>query len=105
VPILFVIPVAIFVCCGLTQFWFHRRIRRALIERHSDLYLAISHKAFFADAALTRFAFSRRARDLDDPILSSAVGQYRLLLWVGFAAWIAVAGLLVTGLAFWPIVR
>jgi hypothetical protein len=104
VPIL-VIPAVIFFCCGFTQFWFYRRMRRALIERHPDLYLAISHKAFFPDSALMRFAFSRRARDLNDPVLSSAVRQVRLLLCVGFAAWIAVAGLLVTGLGGWPVVR
>lgn len=103
-PILF-IPVVIFFCCAFAQFWLYRSVRRALIDRHSDLYLAITRKAFFPDSALISFALSRRARDLNDPALSSAVSRVRLLLLVGFAAWIAVVALLVTGLGGWPVVR
>ncbi len=104
-PIL-VIPVVIVFCFSLAQFWSYRRIRRALIERHSDLYLAMAHKAFFfSDSALVRFAFSRRAKDLNDPVLLSAVGQTRFMMWIGLAAWIALALLLFTALGFWPLVR
>ena len=92
-----IIPVIVVFVCGLVQFWFYRRIRQALIKRHPELWLSISYKAWFVDSAATGFAFSRRARDLGDPVLMATINQARLLLLVALLAGLAAVGLLVTG--------
>jgi hypothetical protein len=104
VPIV-VAPVLLFCACGVAQFWLYRNLRRALADRHPDLYLAMSRKAFFVDSAISRFAFSRACRALGDPKISSAAAQIRVLIGVGGAAWLATLGLMVTGLGFWPLAR
>lgn len=104
VPIVF-IPFGIFFGCCVAQFWFYRRVRQALIRRHPDLYLEMSLKAFSIDGAVTRFALSRKAKSLDDPFLTSAVTQARLLIGVAVVTWLVMVGLMITGLGFWPVAR
>jgi hypothetical protein len=92
-----IIPVVVLLVCGFVQFWFYRRIRQALIKRHPELWLSISYKAWFVDGAATGFAFSRRVRDLGDPVLMATVNQARLLLLIALLAFLALVGLSVTG--------
>lgn len=90
-PVYVAIPFAIFfVCCAL-QFWFLRQVRRALIERHPQIFLEISKSAFFVDQALWRFAQSRRRKALQDPELDRCVRNFNLLWAVAILAWLAIA--------------
>lgn len=84
------IPFGIFFVCCVLQFWFLRQIRRALIERHPDLFLEISKAAFFADQALWRFALSRRRKALRDPVLDRHVRNFHLLWVVAILAWLSM---------------
>ncbi len=91
------LPFAVFFACGIAQFWFYRRIRQTLVERHPDVWLALSRKAWFIDSAVVGFAFGRKARLLGDPVLMVRVRDARVLMAVAFAAWLVAAGLLITG--------
>lgn len=92
------LPFIVFFACGIAQFWFYRRIRQTLVERHPDVWLALSRKAWFIDSAVVGFAFGRQARLLDDPILMARVRAARILMAVAFAAWLAAVVLLTTGI-------
>ena len=89
--------VVVFLGCSVSQFWFYRRIRQVLVERHPELWLSLSYKAWSVDSALMRFAFSRKGRDLGDPILNARVKEARVMLLVGLAAWLAMVVALVFG--------
>ena len=93
---LIIIPFALFFGCVFSQFLLLRGIRRVLVERHPDVWREISLKAWFIDNAVGRFAWGGRAKALNDPYLMEAVNRLRLLYAVGFAAWLAIAALIVT---------
>ena len=99
-PLLIIIPFAVFTCCCLAQFVFLRRIRAALAERHPDFWLEISTKAWFIDSAVSRLVWTRQARLLDDPELMARVNQLRVLYAVAFAAWLTIMGLMISGVGF-----
>jgi hypothetical protein len=91
-----VIPFGIFIACVFAQFWLVRRLRQALIERHPQVWLEISYKAWFLDNAMVRFAFGKRLKQLDDPVLDDRVRSLWLLMATGIAAWLAIGAMIVT---------
>jgi hypothetical protein len=86
-----------FVCCAL-QFLFRRRVVRALVERHPDVWQEMSGKAFFVPNLGLDFATERRDRGLGDPDLTRKVQQLRLLYLVGILCCLVIAGSLSLGL-------
>jgi hypothetical protein len=99
-PLLIIIPFVIFACCCLVQFVFLRRVRAALAERHPDVWLKISTKAWFIDSAVGRLAWTGQARSLGDPELMALINQLRVLYAVAFAAWLTLLGVMITGVGF-----
>lgn len=83
-------------CCGL-QFLFRRRVVQALVERHPDLWLEMSRKAFFDVNIGIDFAMGRRDRKLGDADLTRKVQQLRLLYLVAIISWLAFAASLFLG--------
>jgi hypothetical protein len=98
-----IVPFVIVFACGIAQFWFFRRIRQTLVERHPDVWLALSRKAWFVDNAAITLAFGRKARLLDDPVLMARVRDAKALMGVALAACLTGVGLVVTGLGDWSI--
>lgn len=94
---LILIPFGVFfVCCG-AQFFFLRRVRLAMVERHPELWRQISAKAWFVDNAVYRFAWKRRDRGLNDPDLTRKVKELKTLYAFAISAWLVYAVMLVTG--------
>lgn len=71
----------------------------ALVQRHPEVWREISLKAWFIDRAVYKFVW-RGAKNLGDPDLSSKITQLRILYAVTLAAWLAFAGVLITGVGF-----
>ncbi len=91
-PVLTLAAFAVFfICCG-AQFWFVRRVRIALIDRHPELWLSLSRGRHMFDLYPEfGFAWRRGDKDLGDPQLSRAVQDFRRLYIVAIAAWLAMA--------------
>jgi hypothetical protein len=84
------IAFAIFFACCAAQFWFGYRVRSALISRHPDEWLQMSKRLFFSPIP-SRFVWSGRHRELDDPVLSRTVVEMRWLMIVAYTSWAAFA--------------
>jgi hypothetical protein len=102
VPIV-VVPFLIFFACCVVQFWCYRRIRQVLVDNHPDFWLELSRKAWFVDNAVMRFAFSRKARSFDDPLLMARIREIKILGVTTIVAWLSFAGLMISGLGGWPV--
>ncbi|MBO9557764.1 MAG: hypothetical protein J7515_04145 [Caulobacter sp.] len=94
---LILIPFGVFFACCCAQF-FLWRVRRAMVERHPDVWREISGKAWFIDKAVSRFAWKRRDKGLNDPDLTRKVKELKIFGVVTFSAWLVYAVMLVTGL-------
>jgi hypothetical protein len=46
-PLLILIPFAVFFACCVAQFWFLKQVRDRLIERHPDTFLEIEKSSIF----------------------------------------------------------
>jgi hypothetical protein len=102
VPIVIVLFL-IFLACCVAQFWCYRRVRQVLVDNHPDFWLELSRKAWFVDNAVIRFAFSRKARSFEDPLLMARIREIRILCATGIVAWLFFAGLMISGLGGWPV--
>jgi hypothetical protein len=80
---------AVFFACCVAQFWFMKRVREVLIERHSDTFLAIEKSSIFPNGGLRRFLRKGRYKQLNDPELDKRVRDLKRLYLVAFAAWVA----------------
>lgn len=98
-----IVPFVIFFACCVAQFWFHRRIRQVLVDNHPDFWLALSREAWLVDNAVIRFAFGRKARSFDDPLLMARIREMKILSATAIVAWLSIVGLMITGLGGWPI--
>ena len=81
---------AVFFACCAAQFWFVSRVRNALIDRHSELYLSIERSSMVPRRGLVRFIRSGKHRELGDYELSKAVIQTRWLYALAFASWLMI---------------
>lgn len=99
---LILIPFAIFLACVFGQMWALRRVRQALAQRHPELWLEMSYKAWSIDRAVYHFAFSSKHHALDDPILTDRIWAVRLVLAVAMLALIAVVPVAILGGNFTP---
>jgi hypothetical protein len=96
-PIFMLIAFAVFGVCAIAQFWFMKRVRDALIERHPQTFLELEKSAFFPYQRLWRFTRGRRYKDLGDAELNMHVRNLKRLWIIGFAAWLAYGiGILTT---------
>ena len=99
VPVIF-IPFSIFFICCASQFYFIRRVRQMLVERHPEIWAGISKRAWFVDNAVAKFIWWRKDKRLNDPELTRVVKQGAFLYYLALFVWVIYAGLLVTGLGF-----
>src|SRR5260221_11267454 len=88
---------AIFMGCCVAEFYFVRRIRADLAERHPHILLKMAKKALFIDSAVLSFALGRRGKGLDDPDLTRKTKELLYLTVVAIASWLTLVVLLLTG--------
>jgi hypothetical protein len=91
------IPFGVFFVCTLGQFIALQRLRRALVERHPEIWLEQSRTAWFTNSTGMGFALRRGDRGLDDPELSRSVNLLLTFWAVAIGAWIVFAGLMFSG--------
>ncbi|WP_375390988.1 hypothetical protein [uncultured Sphingomonas sp.] len=84
-------PFAVFLVCCVLQFWFVKKIRDRLIEKHPDTFLAIEKKAIFPHQALWKFTRGHDYKSLNDEELNLRVRNFKRLYVVAIFAWIAYA--------------
>jgi len=84
-----------FACCG-GQFWFLKRVREALIERHPETFLAIEKSSMFPQRTLWQFVRKGRYKELNDPELDKAARDLRRLQAVAILSWLAYGASLFT---------
>jgi hypothetical protein len=94
-PAYILIPFAVFFACSVAQFWFTKRVRDALIERHPDTFLAIEKSSIFPMQGIRRFMRKGRYKALNDPELDTHVRNLRRLYAVAIVAWLAFGVMLV----------
>jgi len=97
------IPFSVFFGCCVAQFYFLRRVRQALAERHPDVWRDISIRAWSVDSFVYKFAWRRRDRRLDDPDLTAKTKQLLRLNYLAIGVWLACCGLLITGVGLGPL--
>ena len=98
-----VIPFAVFFFCCAAQFYFLRRVRQALIQRHPQVWLELSGKAWFVDNAVYRFIRRRQDKGLNDPDLTAKTKQAAILYYVAIITWVIYAIGLATGIGLRPL--
>jgi hypothetical protein len=89
-PVYILVPFSVFFLCALSQFWFVKLVRDALIDRHPDAYLRAERSSFFAGGGLYRFIVGNRSKALLDVELDRRVRNVRLLYLVALIAWLAI---------------
>ncbi len=85
------IPFAVFAACCVAQFWFMKRVRDTLIERHPDTFLAVEKSSIFPMQGLWRFTKKGRYKVLQDPELNKHVRNLKRLYVIAIVAWLAYA--------------
>lgn len=93
VPALFVV---FFACC-LSQFWFLKKVRESLIDRHPQTFLDIERSSIFPLQGIWKFIRGNRYRDLGDAELNRHVRNLKRLTIVAFVSWFAYAIALFAG--------
>ena len=95
-PILILIPFGVFGACAILQFWFLKKVRDALIERHPETFLSIEKTSTFPMRQLWKFSSASRFKQLGDAVLDRHVLNLRRLMIIAFVAWAAFRISLVT---------
>jgi len=90
-PVLILIPFAVFFACCLGQFWFLKQVRDRLIDCHPDEYLRIERSSTFPYNGLWRFTRRGRYKSLGDEELNRRVRNLKRLFLIAFIAWAAGA--------------
>lgn len=88
-PSYILIPFAVFFACCLSQFWFIKKVRDALIERHPDTFIAVEKSSIFPHQGLWRFTRGNRYKELHDEDLNRHVRNLKRLNLVAIASWLA----------------
>ena len=88
-PSYILIPFGVFFVCCLSQFWFMKKVRDALIERHPDTFLAVEKPSIFPHQGLWRFTQNNQYKELRDENLNRHVRNLKRLHFVAIASWLA----------------
>ena len=87
-PFYVLIPFSAFALCCILQFWFVKKVRDALIERHPQTFLSIEKSSFFPFQGLWRFTLGSAHKALADGDLECQIRNLRRLYAVGLFAWL-----------------
>jgi len=88
---LILLPFGVFFVCCILQFWFLKRVRDALIDKHPETFLSIEKSSIFPMQGLWKFARGRSYKELGDVDLNRHVRNLKRLMIVAIAAWLAFA--------------
>ncbi len=95
---IFLIPLAVFLACILSQFWLYARVRRALIDRHPETFLAMARRAWLSvDNAFYWWIFRGGHKPLGDADLDAKVSQIHIMVVVAILAWLGLVVTVMTG--------
>jgi hypothetical protein len=83
------VPFAVFFGCCVAQFWFLKRIRDRLIDRHPQAFLEIEKSSFFPHQGLWKFTRRKRYEALRDEELNRRVRQFKQLYALAIVSWAA----------------
>lgn len=86
-PPLILLPFGVFFVCCILQFWYLKKVRDALIERHPDTFLSVEKSSIFPMQGLFKFARGGRYKDLNDALLNRHVRNLKRLMIVAYIAW------------------
>lgn len=95
-PLLILLPFGVFFICCILQFWYLKKVRDALIDRHPATFLAVEKSSIFPMRGLWKFTGGNRYKQLNDADLNRHVRNLKRLMIVGFGAWAAYAAALFT---------
>lgn len=88
-PVYVLIPFAVFAGCCIAQFWFMKKVRDALIERHPDTFLKAEKASIFPYQGLWRFTRGKEYQSLHDDELNRHVRNLKRLTIVAVGSWLA----------------
>jgi hypothetical protein len=80
------IAIAIFPVAFALQFFTFCKVRRALVERHNDLWQEMMRNEWLEQYAVYMFALKRRDKGLDDPKLSTNTRRLLLIYYFSLSA-------------------
>ena len=90
-PLYVLVPFAVFFICCALQFWFLKKVRDALIDRHPQTFLAVEKSSIFPTQGLWKFTRGSRYKELDDAELNRHVVNLKRLTAIAIVAWIIYA--------------
>ena len=90
-PTLILIPFGVFFICCILQFWYLKKVRDALIDRHAETFLAVEKSSIFPMQGLWKFTRGSRHKALNDPDLNRHVRNLKRLMLVAYTAWAGYA--------------
>lgn len=90
-PLYVLAPFGVFFICCAMQFWFLKKVRDALINRHPQTFLAVEKSSIFPMQGLWRFTRGSRYKALGDAELNRHVRNLKRLTIVTVCAWLAYA--------------
>ena len=90
-PHLILLPFAVFFTCCILQFWFLKKVRDALIDRHPETFLAVEKSSIFPMQGLWKFSRGSKYKQLGDLDLNRHIRNLKRLMIIGIIAWLAFA--------------
>lgn len=83
---LILLPFGVFFVCCILQFWYLKKVRDALVDRHPDTFISVEKSSMFPMQGLYRFSRGARHKELNDTLLSRHVKNIKRLMIVAHIA-------------------
>ena len=88
---LILIPFSVFFVCCLLQFWYLKKVRDALIDRHPETFLAVEKSPFWPVQSPWKYLKYNQYKQFGDDDLDRHVRNLRRVIIVGIGAWVVFA--------------
>lgn len=88
---LILLPFGVFFTCCILQLWFLKKVRVALIDGHTEIFISLEKSSIFPMQGLWKFVLGSSYKQLGDENLNRHVRNLKRLTFVGIAAWLAFA--------------
>lgn len=85
-PNLILLPFSVFFVCCILQFWYLKKVRDALIDRHPEKFLQVEKSSIFSTQGIWRFARRNQHKILKDAELNRHVRNLKRLMIVAIVA-------------------
>jgi len=88
-PVLILLSFGVFFICCILQFWYLKKVRDALIDRHPEAFLAAERSSIFPMQGIWKFTRGSRYKLLGDSDLNRHVRNLKRLMVIAVVAWAA----------------